>query len=282
MQETHETRKTPEQPYGQEQGGRVSESRSMNKGPQSVGRVFSILEYLVANPDGATLSELATFTDSPKTSLVGLLDALVAEGCIRKDDSRRYLLGPRVFTLAMHALAGRQLPDLAHPFLTELVAATGETAVLGVLSADGRHGVYIDKVESPQDIRYAVELGVLRDLHSTALGKVLLAGFEEKRLERFLAQMALKPHTPATITSVEVLKAQIDQVRKDRFARNMGERVRDVNGLAAPVYSGTGHIIAGVLLAGPSHRMEENRTLNEAALRRCAAGITEVVAGRVP
>ncbi|WP_354442192.1 IclR family transcriptional regulator [Ottowia thiooxydans] len=254
----------------------------MNKGPQSVGRVFSVLEYLVANPDGASLSELATFADAPKTSLVGLLDALVSEGCIRKDDSRRYLLGPRIFTLAMHALAGRQLPDLAHPFLVELVASTGETAVLGVLSADGRHGVYIDKVESSQDIRYAVELGVLRDLHSTALGKVLLAGFDEKRLERFLAQTALKQHTPATITSVDVLREQIQKVRKDRLASNWGERVRDVNGLAAPVFSAAGNIIAGVLLAGPSQRIDENRALNEAALRRCAAGITEIVAGRVP
>jgi DNA-binding IclR family transcriptional regulator len=258
----------------------VLESPSMGKGPQSVGRVFSILEYLVANPDGATLSELANFADAPKTSLVGLLDALVAEGCIRKDDARRYLLGARIFTLAMHALAGRQLPDLAHPFLVELVATTGETAVLGVLSADGRHGVYIDKVESPRDIRYAVELGVLRDLHSTALGKVLLAGFDEKRLERFLSQASLKGHTPATVTSTDVLTTQIARVRQEGLARNMGERVRDVNGLAAPVYSGEGSIIAGVLLAGPAQRMEENQEANERALRRCAAGITEVIGGR--
>ena len=66
---------------------------------------------------------------------------------------------------------------------------------------------------------------MLRDLHSTALGKVLLAGFEEKRLERFLARMALKQHTPVTITSADVLRTQIEQVRRDRLAINMGERV---------------------------------------------------------
>jgi DNA-binding IclR family transcriptional regulator len=256
-----------------------TEASSGRGGPQSVGRVFAILEYLVANPEGATLSELATFAEAPKTSLVGLLDAMVAEGCVRRDASRRYLLGARVFTLAMRALAGRQLTELAHPFLVELVESTGETAVLGVLASDGRHVVYVDKVESPSPIRYAVDLGMQRELHCTALGKVLLAGFDPQQLDRYVAEAPLQRFTPKTITSGSALRAEVARVRKDGIARNVGERIRDASGLAAPIFSGEGRVIAALLIAGPSQRMEARREANERALLKSAAAITDVMGG---
>ncbi len=262
-----------------EESSAAAGEATSSKGPQSVGRVFAILEYLVATPDGATLSELATFAEAPKTSLVGLLDAMVAEGCVRRDASRRYLLGARVFTLAMRAVAGRQLTELAHPFLEELVAATGETVVLGVLASDGKHCVYVDKVESPNPIRYAVDLGMQRELHCTSLGKVLLAGFEPKALDRFLAESELARFTPRTVTSPNALRAEMARVRKDGIARNVGERVRDASGLAAPIFSHEGRVIAGLLIAGPSQRMEAHREASERALRKAAAAITDVMGG---
>lgn len=41
-----------------------------------------------------------------------------------------------MFALAMRTLAGRELIELARPFLADLAAATGETAVLGALAED--------------------------------------------------------------------------------------------------------------------------------------------------
>ena len=70
-------------------------------GPQSVGRVFAVLDYLVAHRDGATLSELATFCDAPRTSLLGLLNGMLQEGCLARPPGGRYRLGPRVIGLAM-------------------------------------------------------------------------------------------------------------------------------------------------------------------------------------
>lgn len=250
-----------------------------NRGPQSVGRVFAILEYLVANPDGATLSELATFAEAPKTSLVGLLDAMVVEGCVRRDAARRYLLGARTLTFAMRAVAGRQLTELAHPFLVELAEATGETSVLGVLTSDSQHVVYVDKVESSNPIRYAVDLGMQRELHCTAIGKVLLAGFDAARLDRFLSDGPLQRFTPKTIISTSALRAELARVRKEGIARNVGERVRDASGIAAPIFSGEGRVIAALLIAGPSQRMDAHREANERALSKAAAAITDVMGG---
>jgi len=248
-------------------------------GPQSVGRIFLILEFLVANREGATLSELASFVGAPKTSLVGLLNAMVNDGGLRREASGRYVLGARIFALAMRAVAGRELSQLARPFLLELVETTGETAVLGTLADDADLVVYQDKVESANPIRYAVTIGERRELHCTALGKVLLAHLPPKRLERFLASGPLPRFTLRTITGAAALRAELQRIRRDGIARTGGERVRDADGLAAPVFQGDGRVVAGLLIAGPSQRMEKNKARNEKALRECSAALTEILGG---
>ncbi len=248
-------------------------------GPQSVGRVFSILDFLVANSDGATLSELAAFSDAPKTSLVGLLNAMVAEGCLRREASGRYVLGPRVHGLAMRTVAGRELPLLARPFLVELVRATGETAVLGVLAPDADLVLYLDRVESANPIRYAVAVGERRELHCTALGKLILAYFSADSLDRYFTMQPLQKFTESTITSASALKTELKRIRQQGMARTRAERVNDANGLAAPVFTSEGMMAAGLLVAGPSPRMRANQEANEAHLRKAAAALTELLGG---
>lgn len=248
-------------------------------GPQSVGRVFLILEYLVANRDGATLSELASFVGAPKTSLVGLLNAMVNDDGLRRDTSGRYVLGARIYALAMRAVAGRELSELARPFLIELVEATGETAVLGTLADDVDLVVYQDKVESSNPIRYAVTVGERRQLHCTALGKLLLAYLPSERIEKFMGAEPLTRFSPNTITTAASLRAELKRIRQKGIARTRGERVLDANGVAAPVFQSDGQVVAGLLIAGPSRRMEQNSARNESALLRISAALTDLIGG---
>jgi DNA-binding IclR family transcriptional regulator len=241
--------------------------------------VFAILDALVENRDGATLSELAAFTGAPKTSLVGLLAAMVEEGCLRRNESGRYLVGSRVHTLAMRALAGRELPELARPFLVDLVEGTGETAVLGVLADDADRVVYVARVESADPIRYAVSVGERRELHCTALGKVLLAHLEPNRLERFLKANPLRRFTPATITRAAALKSELRRIRETGIARTYGERVSAANGLAAPIFDREGHVVAGLLIAGPAERMRTNERRNARLLVNTAQALTRFLGG---
>ncbi len=248
-------------------------------GPQSVGRIFAMLDALANSGDGATLSELAQNTDAPKTSLVGLLSGLTAEGCLVRDESGRYFLGPRFLSLAMRATAGRELIRLARPILVGLVEATGETAVLGALAADADLATYLDKVESPNPIRYAVTIGERRDMYCTALGKVLLAHFEPERLRQYLQSAPRTRFTATTITGTRALAAELSRVREDGLARTSDERVMGASGLAAPVFSSDGVVVAALLIAGPSERMRANAEINEKHLKEAAAECSRLAGG---
>ena len=256
-----------------------SSPAAVRAGPQSVGRIFAILETLEASERGATLSELATSIDAPKTSLVGLLSGLTAEDCLVRDETGRYFLGPRFVALAMRTSAGRELVASAHPVLEVLVDASGETAVLGALTPDAEMAVYLDKVESQNPIRYAVTVGERRDLYCTAIGKVLLAYFGSARLTEYLKSSTREKFTPTTITGSRALQEELAQVRHDGLARTNSERINGASGLAAPIFSYDGEVIAAVLIAGPSERMSSNLEKNEQLVRQAAADCTRLVGG---
>jgi DNA-binding IclR family transcriptional regulator len=243
--------------------------------------VIAILEHVVSRPDGATLTELAAHTGAPKTSLVGLCKALVAEDCLRRNASGRYQAGQRIFALAMRATDGRELIELARPWLLELSRITGETAVLGAMAPDDDVVVYLDKMESSQPIRYAVNVGERRELYCTALGKTLLAHFPAERLDRYLSTRPLVRYTDSTLCEAPQLHAELDRIRTQGIGHNRGERVRDADGVAAAVFGADGRPVAGLLIAGPARRMEAHLKRNEAAVRRAAAALTRALGGSV-
>jgi len=256
-----------------------SNPTSARGGPQSVGRVFAILESLAGRGDGATLTELAVETGAPKTSLVGLLAGLTHEGCLLRDVAGRYRLGPRFLSLAMRAVAGRDLVALFRPELEALVGATGETAVLGVLAPDADVATYLDRIESSNPIRYAVTIGERRELYCTAMGKALLAQFPADRLRRYLKDTKRERFTATTLTGQRELMAEMARIRAEGIARTHGERFADASGVAAPIFAGDGSTVAALLIAGPSERMQAHADENERQLRRSAAACTRLAGG---
>ncbi len=253
--------------------------QSVRGGPQSVGRIISILESLANSGGGATLSELAVDTGAPKTSLVGLLAGLMAEGCLVRDEMGRYLLGQRFISLSMRATAGRELMMITRPALADLAEMTGETAVLGALAPDADLATYLDKVESANPIRYAVTVGERRDLYCTAAGKVLLAGFDPAHLTAYLKATARQQFTASTITSIRDLRSELSRIREEGIARTRDERIEGASGLAAPIHGSGGDVIAALLIAGPSDRMAVNGDKNEQLVKEAAAACTRLAGG---
>lgn len=248
---------------------------SRRAAPQSIGRMLLILERLVAARAGVTgnvsLNDMAEATGTPKSSLLGLLQGLREEGCVVRDADGAYALGNRFLRLATNAVFGDQMVEILRPVLTELVAATGETAVLGALSADQRMITYLDRVESPNPIRYAVATGVQRELHCTAGGKLLLAHMVPDRLEAALGAIARTKFTPGTITDKRRLRAELARIRLDGLSRSADERIAGASGLAVPVFGPDGLVAATILIAGPTDRMRQAAAHNEAAMHRAAA-----------
>lgn len=238
-----------------------------------------MLDHLAGAGGEASLAGLARATGAPKTSLVGLLAGMVAGGCLARDALGRYTLGPRMLALALQVNSKTGLAVLARPVLAELVERTGETALIGALAPEGNVAMYIDKVESPNPVRYTVGLGERRELYASAMGKLLLAWLEPAARNDYLRAEKLRAFTPHTITSIRTLREDLKRIRAGGIARTHSERVLGASALAAPVFGPGGAFNVGIGLAGPSDRMRAHRVVTERALREAAVRLSTLLGG---
>lgn len=250
--------------------------------PQSVERIFAILDHLAAHPEGESLAGLARTTGAPKTSLVGLLAGMVESEHLARDDRGTYRLGPRLVSLAMRISSRMDLAALARPVVAELAGRTGETVIVCVLEPASEMAVSIVKVESTNPVRYAVTLGDRRELYCTAAGKALLAFLPPERREAYLRNAVLLPYASKTVTSRKALAAQLEEVRRTGLAYTASERVEGATGFAVPIFGPDGQVLACIMLAVPTQRVGTNRPRLEASLRAAGRRLTELVAGRFP
>ena len=199
------------------------------------------------------VTELARELDLSTSTAHRLLRTLAEEHLVEQDPvTGRYRLGLAVYDL-MAATTEFDLTHAVLPPMTVLRHRTGETVQCGVL--DGREVVYVERLESPRTLRLFIDVGRRNAAHSTGTGKALLAFLPPERLEGVLAGWELSALTPETITDVDALRAELQQVRRDGFSVNRGESETGVVSVGAPVRDRTGGAVAALTVAGPAERM---------------------------
>ncbi|MEP7765124.1 IclR family transcriptional regulator [Sanguibacter sp. 25GB23B1] len=181
---------------------------------QSVERVFELLELLTDAGRGVTLSELSSSTDLPLATVHRLLRTLVALGYARQLTDRRYTLGPGLVRLG--DAANKQLGNLALPELRTLVDELGETANMAML--DGDMVVYIAQAPSAHSMRMFTEVGRRANLHSTGVGKALMARLTDDAVRAIVTRTGLPTPTPRSIGTIDDLLAELATVRERGYA----------------------------------------------------------------
>lgn len=245
---------------------------------QSLGRAFELLERLADAGGELGLSQLAAATRLPPPTIHRIMQTLVAQGYVRREQSRRYALGPRLIRLG--EVAGHTMGRWAMPYLGELVAEIGETANLAMLEGD--EVVYLAQVPSRHSMRMFTEVGRRVMPHCTGVGKALLAGLPDAEVREMVARTGLPAQTESTISDVETLMVELESIRERGYAVDDGEQEIGVRCVAVSV-NGTPARIA-LSVSGPSARVTEGRVAEIApVLQRAAARLAvDIAGGRAP
>ncbi|EQD37767.1 transcriptional regulator, IclR family, partial [mine drainage metagenome] len=148
---------------------------ALERSVKSAERVVILLDALAHSPPGLSFSDLLISTDIPKSSLHGLLKTLLRRRIVAFDErSKTYMIGTKLWELAMAYTRQLQIVPLAWPDIEELSQKVGETVQMGVL--DGADIVYIAKAESRHPLQMVSHVGSRLPAYATAIGKALLAG----------------------------------------------------------------------------------------------------------
>ncbi len=237
---------------------RGARGRRPTNGVQSVVRALRLIDALSARRGEIGIAELSGQVGLHVSTVHRLLTTLVQQGyCRQSPETGRYALGAKVSSLAESYLGQTDLRQAARPFLERLCRETGETANLVTL--DGREALYLDKAESPQNLRIFSRIGHRAPLYCTAVGKVLLAHRPWPEGRALIGRGSLKALTRRTNTSLDALKRELERVRAEGFAVDLEECEEGACCLAVPVLNGQGCIEAALSVSGPSVRMTSKR-----------------------
>ena len=212
-------------------------------------------------------SDIARRMDLPTSTAHRLARTMLAAGFLELDgNTLRYRLGPTVVELGLQAYNDRGLPRVL-PELVHLARVTRATADLAIRSAD--HVVIVARGAARPE--YVV--GLRRPLHSTSLGKVLLAWDRPSAAE--IADLGpLRPLTERTIVNPAELVAELAGVRKAGYAVNDGESSVGVRTVAVPILDRAGRVrFALAVRATPEVIPEAKIPWVLAQARACVAAI---------
>jgi len=238
----------------------------------AVERALNILEAAAHRRDGMTNSEISRKLAIPKSSASYILRTLERRGYLRREaETGRYRLGLKILSLGGDAQANLDIADLALPFMRTLGEKIRMTVHLAVL--DQGEAVYIEKVEAPGFFKVNTWVGRRMFLHSTSVGKCLLAWLPKHEIETMVRQQGLKKRTPKTITSIAKLLADLDRVKHSGHAVDDEENSLGARCLGAPIFDAMGNVTAALGASGTLTQTDEPdmariiETLKETARR---------------
>jgi IclR family transcriptional regulator, acetate operon repressor len=214
---------------------------------QSVDRVLALLTSFDESRTELGVTEMASVLGVHKSTASRLAATLERAGLLARY-GRRYRLGFEVIRLGTVALHSFDLIASMQPAMDKLSRHTGETINLAVpAGAD-----ILNVAEVPSTFILSCTggwTGRRTKPHAVANGKVLLAYGAipmPRQLERY---------TEHTITTRELLTAELETVRRDGYATAVDELEEGMVAVASPVFDAGGGCVAALSISGPTYRM---------------------------
>lgn len=235
-------------------------------GASVASRLLTVLGAFDDEHRAMTLSQIARRAGLPLPTTHRLVAELATWGGLVRRPTGEYVVGRRIWELALLAPTQTGLRQIAEPFLHDVYGATLATVHLAV--REGAEVLYLDRLSGTASVPIVSTVGSRLPLHCTAVGKVLLAHAPDDVLAETLG--SLTRMTPYTLTQPGLLRQQLAQVRRHGYATTVDEMTLGACSVAVPVQRGTA-VVASLGLVVP--RLTRDRTRLVGVLQAAAFGI---------
>lgn len=225
---------------------------SREPGRTVTSRVLAILQSFDATHQCQSLSEIARRSGLALSTTHRLVAELEDHDALVRDPSGGYRIGVRLWEIGQ--LAPGRLRDVAHPWLQELFDSTRENVHLAV--RDGVEVLYVDKVYGRRAVPIVSRVGGRLPMHTTGVGKVLLAHAPAWFVRSYLERPLERP-TPYAVTEPGRLRKELRAVRRRGYAVTKEEMTLGSCSLAAPVMDPNDEVIGALGIVLSSRRAAE-------------------------
>jgi IclR family transcriptional regulator, KDG regulon repressor len=224
----------------------------------SVDRALDILDLFDNRHAELGNAEIARLLDLPVGTAAGLIYTLKVRGYLAQNpNNRKYHLGFKLAERTRVLFDQLDLRRVALPHLEQLREWSQESVNLGI--QDDHSVVYIERMFGNHSLGIRSELGKHAPMHSTALGKAILAFRSAEEIQRFVSNCKFEPVTRYTIQEASAFLADLALTRQRGFGVDDEENEIGGRCVAAPIFDSSSLAIAAVSVSVPVQRLPADR-----------------------
>ncbi len=219
----------------------------------SFDKGLRILDLIVHAQQPLRLQDVADALAIDKSSALRFLATLQKHALVRRHAAdKTFSPGARLGLWSRGLGAQTRLTERIAPHLHGLVADTGQTAHLALLSGEGVR--LVEVAPGPGDLAVRQTPGDWEPLYCSAVGKALLAYLPTAEQRRLIDRIEFREFTANTLSSATMLQVALRDVVHAGVAFDEAENHPDIHCIAAPIRDRSGFPLAAIGLS--AHRRD--------------------------
>jgi IclR family KDG regulon transcriptional repressor len=218
---------------------------------KDLARIVSLFNTLQV--DERSVTEISKAVGMLPSKISRMLRTLEAEGFFeRNSETGKYRLGIGFFELGMVYIFNFPLRKILRPHIEQMAKELNLTASWAILN--NSKVIVVDRVQNLNIDLLTYRIGLNLPIHSTSLGKVLLAYLPKEEQDRILKSVSLTKFTSKNIVDEKLIEKNLKLIREKGYSTDEGETHEDLNCIAAPIRNGKGEVIAAINLMDEKSR----------------------------
>ena len=209
---------------------------------KSLARGFEVLRAFRAQDRGVSNAELSRRTGFPKPTLSRLTFTLMSLGYLHLDqDTGRYFLHPHILTLGYPVLRQLSIRELARPMMQELADSVSGAVVLGM--RDGLSMIIIERARHRTMATWPLDIGVARDIATTAVGRAYIIGLGQTEREKLLEELRVDDDArwPEIKRGID---SALSSYKEIGYTMSAGDWVPEYSAVGVPMHLSDGTILS--------------------------------------
>jgi IclR family KDG regulon transcriptional repressor len=200
-----------------------------------------------------SVTEISKILSMLPSKVSRMLGTIEKDGFLEKNpETKKYRLGIRFFELGVVYAFHLPLRRIIRPHIEQMAKELNLTVGWAILR--NNRVIVVDRIQNMNIDMLAQRIGLNLPIHTTAIGKLLLAYLPEEEQDKILESIDLVKLTDATMVDKKIIKESLKVVKERGYATDEGETHEDLNGIAAPIKNSTGGVVAAIHLMGENTR----------------------------
>lgn len=221
---------------------------------EALERGLRVLEVFSNESPTRSMTEIAEAVGLSKSTAFRFTHTLEQLGYLERDpDTKRYRPGLKVLRLGFTAVNSLALGKIAQPYLKAMSDRCGRSTNMTVRDED--EIVYVARNKTQQILAVDLHLGSRLPVYCTSMGKAQLVDLSPQELRDLLGDGPYPQRGPNTLTTLNALLEELEQVRSQGYAVNDEELESGLRSVAAPIRDHAGQIVAAINISVPTVRV---------------------------